>query len=469
MKDAEKATRPHVFHGITRSMCPECRKIVDAQVLIRNGAVYLRKYCLEHGWHEALISSDADWHVRSVAYNKPGALPLTTATPVKQGCPDDCGLCPEHQQHTCLGLIEITTRCNLTCPTCFADSGEGYDLRLEQVEAMLDRFVAAEGNPEVVQLSGGEPTIHPQIMQIVAAARSRGIPHVMVNTNGVRLAQEPDFVRRLAEHGPTIYLQFDNLHDSTYRTLRGSNLIDIKRRALDNLAEAGLYANLVTTVARDVNDGELGDILRFGLEHPAVLGLCYQPLSYAGRHAGEVDPLRRTTVTDVLHRLEEQSGGLFKVSDFRPVPCPHPDCSACAYAYVHEGEVTPISRVVDVDEYLDLAVNRTVVDISNELRPVLEALSGMAAVMGVEKAASALSCAACGIDLSALDIRNLHERFFMIQVHGFMDEYNFDLERLMKCCIHQLLPDGRAVPFCAYNILGYREEVRREQEALRDR
>lgn len=469
MTNAEKATRAHVFHSITRSLCPECRKVVDAQVLIREGRVYLRKHCASHGWHEAVVSSDADWYLKSSTYNKPGALPFTTATSVKNGCPDDCGLCPEHQQHTCLGLIEITTRCNITCPTCFADSGDGYDLSLQQVEAILDRFVEAEGNPEVVQLSGGEPTIHPQILEMVAAARSRNIPHVMVNTNGMRLAQEPDFVRRLAEHSPTIYLQFDGLKDSIYRTLRGCDLLDVKRRALDNLAEAGLYANLVATVVKDVNDGELGDILRFGLEHPAVLGLCYQPVAFTGRRAGQVDPLRRVTVTDVLHLLEVQSEGLFKVSDFRPVPCPHPDCSACTYAYVDGGEVTPMTRVMDVDEYLDFAVNRTVVDLSDELRPILEALWGMATVMEGDKAAGTCSCAACGIDLSPLDIRRLHEHFFMIQVHGFMDEYNFDLKRLMKCCVHQLLPDGRTVPFCAYNNLGYRDEIRREQEALLER
>lgn len=466
---ASKGTRSHIFHSLTRSMCPVCGQLVDAQVLLRKGAVYLRKHCPEHGWHEALVSSDADWYLKSAAYNKPGAVPLEFATAVEHGCPYDCGICTEHQQHTCLGLIEITTRCNLACPTCFADSRPGYDLSLAQVEAILDRFVETEGAPEVVQISGGEPTIHPDIIEIVAAARARHITHVMVNTNGIRLANDPDFVRRLAEHKPTIYLQFDGLSEESCVALRGRSLVDVKKRALDNCAEAGLYVNLVVTVAKDVNDHELGDILRFGLQHPAVLGLCYQPVTFAGRHGPQCDPLDRVTVPDVLHKLEKQTDGLFKVSDFRPVPCPHPDCSACTYAYVDGDEVTPITRVLNVDDYLEYAVNRTVVDLSEELRPVLEALWSMSAIMGGENAASALSCAACGIDLAALDLKNLNERFFMIQVHGFMDEHNFDLKRLMKCCVHQLLPDGRAVPFCAYNNLGYREQVRREQEALGER
>ena len=260
----------HRFHEITRSLCPECRQVVDAQVLIRDDAVYLRKRCPEHGWHEALVSSDTDWHLDSLKYNKPGAIPYDFATTVERGCPDDCGLCPEHQQHTCVGVIEITTRCNLGCPTCFADADSGtlatlstgYDLSVAQVEAMLDRFLETEGQPEVVQISGGEPTIHPQILDILAAAKARGIRHVMLNTNGLRLAQEPDLVRQLARYRPTVYLQFDGLTASTYQALRGRDLRAVKQQALDRLAEAGMHAVLVATVVQGVNEGEIGDILR---------------------------------------------------------------------------------------------------------------------------------------------------------------------------------------------------------------
>ena len=457
--------RNHIFHEITRSLCPQCRRVIDAQVLIREGAVYLRKHCPEHGWHEALVSSDADWYLNSVKYNKPGAIPYDFATTVEQGCPFDCGLCPEHQQHTCVGLIEITARCNLACPTCFADAGAGYDLSLAQVEAMLDRLVETEGQPEIIQISGGEPTIHPQILDILAAAKKRDIQHVMLNTNGLRLAQDPDFVRQLIPLEPTIYLQFDGLTASTYQALRGCDLRTVKQQALDHLAQAGIYAILVATIAPGVNDGEIGDILRYGLKHPAVLGICYQPATFAGRSPDQPDPLHRTTVPDVLHALERQTDKLFRVSDFRPVPCPHPDCSACTYALIDGEQVIPITRLLNVDDYLDFATNRTVVDLSSELQPVLETLWSMAAVMGGEKTTRALAHAALGIrNPSSLTSRQLRESFFTVQVHGFMDEHNFDLKRLMKCCVHQLLPDGRAVPFCAYNNLGYRQQVKLEQE-----
>jgi len=406
--------------------------VVDAQVLIRNGAVYLRKCCPEHGWYEALVSSDANWYLNSLKYNKRGAVPYQFAAAMKQGCPFDCGLCPEHRQHTCIGIIEITTRCNLGCSTCFADAGSGYDLSLTQVEAILDRLLDTEGEPEIVQISGGEPTIHPQFLDILAAVRKRGIQHVMLNTNGLLLAQDRDFVRQLVPYKPIIYLQFDGLNSQTYQILRGRDLSAIKRQALDNLAQAGLYTILVPTVVHGVNDAEIGNILRYGLEHPTVLGVNYQPVTFAGRCLINSDPLHRLTVTDILHALERQTMGLFRVSDFRPVPCPHPTCSAFTYAFVDNDQVIPIPRLLNVDDYLDFVSNRSLPHLSAELQSALEVLWSMAAVMGSNKTADALTRVTCGGSVA----------------------------RLVKCCVHELLPDGRAVPFCAYNNLGYREQNR---------
>jgi hypothetical protein len=448
--------RRHVFLGITRSLCPQCGRVIDAQVLLRDGAVYLRKRCPEHGWHEALISSDAEAYRDAFRYNKPGALPRDFATDVDRGCPRDCGLCPEHQQHTCVGIVEVTARCDLTCPVCFAGAGEGRvpDLTLDQIAAMLDRFVATEGRPEVVQLSGGEPTLHPQILEILAAAQARDIRHVMLNTNGLRLARDPAFVRALAAHDPTVYLQFDGVTAGPHRALRGRDLRAIKRQALDRLAAQGMYAILVVTLVRGVNDHEIGEILRWGVAHPAVLGVVYQPVTLTGRHP----PLSqdgRLTLPDVLAALEAQTDGAFARDDFRPVPCPHPACTTCTYAYVEDGQVTPLTRLIDVDAYLDFVTNRAVPDLAAELQPVFEALWSSAAVMGSEATTEDLCCVACDAALP-MPTEGLKEHFFMVQAHGFMDPHTFDVARLMKCCIHELLPDGRAIPFCAYNNLGYR-------------
>src|SRR5262249_7578856 len=199
---AGKQERHEVFVEYTKSICPVCKVVVDAQVNIRGNKVYLRKRCREHGWFEALVYGDAQAYQASARFNKPGTVPLTFQTEVREGCPSDCGLCPEHKQHACLGIIEVNTNCNLDCPICFADSGhqpDGYAITQEQCERMLDVFVASEGEAEVVMFSGGEPTIHKNILGFIDAAQARPIRNVTLNTNGIRLATDKAFAAALSE------------------------------------------------------------------------------------------------------------------------------------------------------------------------------------------------------------------------------------------------------------------------------
>jgi hypothetical protein len=232
-----KVDRDEVFLEFTKSICPVCKAVLDAEVNVRDNRVILRKRCPEHGPFEALVYSDAELYMRQLPFNKPGTLPLEFQTEVAAGCPLDCGMCPEHKQHSCLWIIEVNTSCNLDCPICFADSGhqaDGYSLTREQVAFMLDRFVAAEGNPEVIQFSGGEPTIHPHIVEFVAMARERGIGRVMLNTNGIRLAKDQRFVAELAALKPDVYLQFDGFELQTHLAIRGRDLRELKREGFQN-------------------------------------------------------------------------------------------------------------------------------------------------------------------------------------------------------------------------------------------
>ena len=442
----------------------------------------MRKRCATHGSFEALISSDAEGYVNSLKYNKPGTIPLEFTTEVKDGCPYDCGLCPEHKQHTCLALIEVNTGCNLACPTCFANAGPGYNLTLEQVDFMLDQFVRTEGDPEVVQFSGGEPTLHPRLFDMIRMAKDKGIQHVMVNTNGRRIARDAEWARELGALKPLIYLQFDGMEDETYVKLRGEPLLAEKLAALDRLAELDLDTILVAAVERDVNEYEVGKLVRFGLDHPAVRGVNFQPVTHTGRHL-PFDPTNRVTIPEVIERIQDQTEGLFVKSDFVPVPCCHPGCQSITYAYVEDGQVTPLPRVLNVDEYLDYITNRTwpdttLEDVTNRVLPeasdeVKEALEGLwsaTAVPGTESVAAKFTCASCNVDLS-LSSHDLAKHIFAVSVKDFMDPYTFDVKRVMKCCVEIISPDGRLIPFCAYNNVGYREEVREtmKQELARER
>ena len=460
-----KADRDEVFLELTKSICPVCKAVIDAQVNIRDDRVYLRKRCREHGEFEALVYGDARMYLDSARFNKPGTIPMEFQTEVAEGCPLDCGLCPEHKQHACLGIIEVNTHCNLDCPICFADSGhqpDGYSLSLEQVDRMLDVFVASEGEAEVVMLSGGEPTVHPQILEILELCRTKRIRTVTLNTNGIRLATDAAFVRRLAELRVGVYLQFDGLRERTHRAIRGRDLREHKRRALDSCAAAGVAVTLAAALERGMNEDETGDIVRFGIAHPAVRAIAFQPVTHSGRHL-EFDPLTRLTNSDVIHLIAEQVPEWFRSDDFFPVPCCFPTCRSISYCLVDGGEVLPITRLVNPEDHLDYVTNRVMPDM--RVRTALERLYSASATPGTPQIAEELECATCGIDIPAA-LRDLAQKAFMIVVQDFQDPYTLNVRQLMKCCVEEITPDGRLIPFCAYNSVGYREQVRERMSGV---
>ncbi|MGH3666155.1 MAG: radical SAM protein [Egibacteraceae bacterium] len=468
----------------TKSICPVCKVVVDAQVNIRDDKVYLRKRCREHGPFEALVYGDAQMYLDSARFNKPGTIPLQFQTEVVDGCPSDCGLCPEHKQHACLGIIEVNTGCNLDCPICFADSGhqpDGYSISLKECARMLDVFVASEGEAEVVMFSGGEPIIHRDILAMVDLAQERPIKSVNVNTNGIRLASDRAFVAALGERNRpersvNVYLQFDGLEERTHREIRGRDLREVKQRALDNCAGVGLTVTLVAAVERGLNEHEIGAIIRFGLQHPAVRSVAFQPVTHSGRHV-EFDPLTRLTNSDVLHLIADQLPQWFRVDDFFPVPCCFPTCRSITYLLIDgvpddpDFGLVPVPRLLAVEDYLDYVSNRVVPDYA--VREALEKLWSASAFMGapttaekLSTAAEALDCAgACGINLPDA-LENITDKAFMIVVQDFQDPYMLNVKQPMKCCVEEITPDGRLIPFCAYNSVGYREQVREQMSGV---
>ena len=261
-------TRPYLFYDVAISICSTCYRKVEAKTVFQDGNVYLLKRCPQHGAEHVLIADDIDYYRRCrEIFIKPPEMPLVYNTPVKWGCPYDCGLCTDHEQHSCLTLVEICDYCNLRCPVCYAASGpERQQFRtLQQVEKMLDAVVRNEGHPDVVQLSGGEPTVHPDFFKIVEMAKARPIRHLMVNTNGVRIAQEEDFVKRLADYKEDfeVYLQFDSFEREPLMQLRGADLRRIREDALEKLNRYNIATNLVVTLKKGLNDHEIGKTIDY--------------------------------------------------------------------------------------------------------------------------------------------------------------------------------------------------------------
>ncbi|MHB1342713.1 MAG: radical SAM protein, partial [Coriobacteriia bacterium] len=349
--------RDYVFHESTRSFCSTCHQLCDAKIIIKNGSAYLLKMCLTHGEELEVFEEDASYLFEKRAYDKPGNR-LKADSESKDGCPYDCGLCPDHEQHTCIGLIEVTRRCDLGCPVCYASSGDGEHLSLAQIEAMMDFYRAREGGkPEILQIGGGEPTTHPRIEAILRMAKKKRFKYVMLNTNGLRIAGDPgfsDFLRSLTP-GFEIYLQFDGLKDKVYSKLRGSKLLDLKLAAIENLKRAGVPMTLVATIVRGVNDTQIGEIVRFGMANDYVRGVNFQPVAFFGR--GTTENLEnRVTLSGIRAEIERQTDGLFKKQDIVPLPC-DVDRVAVTYAVKKAGVFVPITSRIRLDNYVELIDN----------------------------------------------------------------------------------------------------------------
>jgi uncharacterized radical SAM superfamily Fe-S cluster-containing enzyme len=459
--------RPYLFYELTTSLCTTCLRKVEAKVLIQDGNVYLQKWCPEHKLQRVLISTDAEYYKLSRQTLKPGQMPLKFNTPIKYGCPYDCGLCHDHEQHSCLTLVEITDACNLACPICYSDSGPhraGQHRSLEQIAFMLDCVVRNEGEPDVVQISGGEPTIHPQFFDILDLAKARPIKHLMVNTNGVKIAADAEFARRLKEYMPRfeLYLQFDSLSADPQRTLRGADLTDVRRKAIDRLNEHNISTTLVVTLKKGLNDGEIGAILDFALKQRCVRGVTFQPVQSAGR-LERFDPATdRLTLGEVRQQILKQFP-LFKPSDVMPVPC-HPDCLAMAYALKVGGRVTPLTGMVDPQVLLHGEGNTIMYERNEPLRKTLFDLFSTAA--SPSSSATSLARLLCCLPQVEAPASLTYDNVFRVIIMQFLDAHNFDVRSVKKTCVHIVHPDGRIIPFDTFNMF-YRDDRQHVLERLR--
>lgn len=446
-KNTEK---DYIFLELTRSICPACKKTVDAQIRVRNDKVYMFKRCFEHGEFESLISSDINLYKHSLAFNKPGKAPQEYASPVARGCPDDCGICPDHQQHTCIALLEVTDGCNLCCTSCYAAARGQKFFDLETIDFMLNQYALYESRPEVLQISGGEPTLHPRLFEIIESAHSKRIHHVMLNTNGIRLAEDESFAKKLSQCNIELYLQFDGFDSSIYEELRGSKeVFMLKQKALEIIAKYHIPVTLVVTLVKGLNDGHIGRIIDFAVKNRFVRGITFQPIIYLNDNA-EFNPMDRLTLPDVIKAIEQQTKALFKITDFVPLPCSYPTCCSLTYAFIKNGRVTPITRKIDVEKYLDYFCNRVITTPASLLKKSLENLWSASATVSAPQVLKDFTCV-CGLPFKPGILNELKENVLRIMIKPFMDAYTFDLKRAMKCCVHVLRPNGKLIPFCVYN------------------
>ncbi len=357
-----------------------------------------------------------------------------------RGCPNDCGLCPEHEQRTCVAILEITSRCDLECPVCLASSfAKGRDLGLNDVERALRVLLARQARVPALQISGGEPTQHADLTEIIQCAASLGFHKIEMYSNGLTLAADPRLAVKLKDAGLTcVYLQMDGLESEISMCLRGRDLVREKISAVGNCRQADIQVVLSVTVVPGLNDHALWKMIRFGVE-AKLTGVNFQPLVLSGRVPAHLKkPQERYSAVHFLRGIEEQSGGRILASDLIPIPCPDPRCALLGYALVHRGELCPLTRLLGEDALLEQTARL------NDWETLIRETGC---------AASGCGCSGMSGDLSE-EIGELLSDcdFFSIGYHGMMDVNDFDVARARQCCVHELTPEGKRIPFCLYNI-----------------
>ncbi|KIM10777.1 MAG: hypothetical protein KU37_08580 [Sulfuricurvum sp. PC08-66] len=448
-----------LFWHATQSFCHLCgnlHRLVDAHIVVKDSNVYLRKFCPTCGESMALISTDAAYYQQCNEYLKAPDLPEAHNTQVLRGCPYDCGVCPQHQNHPCLALFNITNECNMACNICYFSShpGKGNHRSMEDIRAMLATLLRVESQPDLIQVTGGEPTTHPQILEILRYLKASPVRHLMLNTNGIRIAQEESFVKELKALGGgfEIYLQFDSLRSDVLRDIRGRDTHDIHLAALEILERYNLSTTLVCVIKKGQNDDEIGDIIEFSRRYRCVRGVVFQPVQEAGRIEAQGD--FRITLSEIRQRVIDDVRNPFTAEDMIPLPC---DPHKIGVGYAAKQMVGDYAQLFPVTGQIpkEMVTTHTGTIAFEQdrafIKTIIETVSldtAMGEAIVSDKIKQKLFC--CWPSFLAPSDMG-YEHVYRIVIMEFSDSYNFDTTNIKRECNFMIEPN-RAIPFSTYNM-----------------
>ena len=474
----------------TKSLCPECLEVIEAEVYEAEGKILIKKKCEKHGEFDDVYWSDAKLYHKFSKWQQDGKAGITL-TKTDKGCPFDCGLCPEHMSSTMLALIDLTNRCNQNCPTCFANaavSGYLYEPTMKQLREMMILLRSETPPCPAVQFAGGEPTIREGIVDIVKMARELGFAQIQVATNGIAMAKSVEFCTHLAEAGlHTVYLQFDGVTEEPYKIFRGIPALKTKLKAIESCRQGGIKSIvLVPTLMKGVNDDQIGDLVRFAATNMDIVkGVNAQPIAFEGRVDESERKGGRITIPDFINLLEEQTDGEIPKESFYPVPfvapfsyfveawkgmpqlelTVHPHCGAATYVFIEKGKFIPITEFMDVVgfvEFIKEAAGGLNESKMSKIKAIAGIISALRKFVDKDKAPKDIDPLKLLTSILGLGTREtiaqFHRKALFIGAMHFQDAYNFDLERVKRCGIHYATPDQRIIPFCTYNAI-HRPEV----------
>jgi len=453
--------------GMTQSVCSHCGAVVPAKVVTDNGDVYFQKFCSEHGESQVFIRSNVSNYLQTQRYVKPAWKPEAFTGDAKAGCPDGCGFCEQHEQHLCMPIIEITSRCDLACPVCLVGAGRPWDMSPTEFRLILDKLIHTERQIDLLNFSGGEPLIHPDLLTLVDEVLARPeIVRVSISTNGLHFLSNVDLLKRLHDRNVVISLQFDGFKEETYKILRGKPLLREKIKILKMLEEEGISTSLTMTAAGGVNDDQFPDILAYFFSKAHIVSLMIQPIAFAGRGTGLSGIARRITIPDITKALGMAGHPAVAQSDFVPLPCSHPLCFSLAFfLMLDNGGVISVSRLTDAATLMDSLSNRVIFGLDSgeyeRLKQMIYDLwsgpSGVVPDNEVILATLRNILKKMSRSSSSFDPREaftlVERKVKSIFIHSFQDAETFDMARIRRCCQAYPQPDGRLIPACVNNVL----------------
>lgn len=466
----ERPASRHVYYSTTRSLCAVCKAAIDAKILFRDGAVWLDKRCPQHGKQQTLVASSVDWYLDSLSFLAPQTPPARERKPVAGGCPFDCGPCGAHQQRLALPVVPITSACNLDCPICYTVNRNepAYELSREEMGRILERLRDDGAASGIINFTGGEPTLHPRLPELLAMCRDAGIRRLTVSTNGLALRDEA-FVERLAELDARIVLSLDSFREATDKALLGARTVAAKLKALELLEKHDVATTILPAVAKGYNDDEVGPLLDLVLSKPNLLSLELHTLCFTGQGGAGFDRNARITIPDLHREIERHTAGRITRQDFVPSPLAHPHCySICYLLCLDGGGYVPFTRLASRAVLYDLLrdslylepgarLEQVFRDVIDELWADPDRLEESAAVLRTLKRLLREMFPAAPPQPSQAERQKIAERSAKaIYIHSHMDEESFDVGRVMRCCVVVPEGDGSTIPTCSYNVL-YRE------------
>lgn len=482
MEPDARQKRNTIYSDLTQGMCRQCRTMVDAQILFRDGKVFLRSVCPIHGATEALIAQSVQWYANTMNSRQLPDPPKKFSTHVKNGCPFDCGLCSWHEKTCHLPIFSITNACNLKCPICFTYNRDDqkYFMSEEEFRSIVDWIIESEGEIDLINITGGEPTLHPNLLKLLQYTKRKGIGRVTVNSNGIRLANDEGLVKDLANQGVYIVLSLNTFRSDVAIRMHGSDILSTKLKALRLLEKHNVQTTILNVAAKGINDGELGGIINLLLEKDFIRSVTIQTMTFTGFGGGDFQPRDHLPIDEVIDTIVRSHPAMFRQDDFAPLPGTHPLCYSVCYLFMTEDTVLPLRRLFGNEEYEQIIGEKYFIRPGDRLQEFLmRKINELWARQDRDPEAGRQlqflrqfisTLYPSGKNLTAFERQKIAEKFIKtIYIHAHMDEDTFDVSRVIRC--GDLVPDSARtfIPACTYNLFYRMKDSRfwREDAGIR--